>query len=70
MVGLKKQPREAESLRSKDGQKFNNLQIVEQFQNNVPQCEIDLTGNVLLSTVDNIIKGFKGSGDISVWRHS
>lgn len=46
--------REAQFLRSKDGQKFNNLQK--------KQCKIMKALNILLSTVHNIIKRLKESG--------
>ena len=42
------------------------LQIVEQFQNNVPQHKVAKTLSIPSSTVHNIIIRFRESGDIVV----
>ncbi len=40
--------------------------IVEYFRNNVPQCQIPKTLKISSSTVHNIIKRFRETGQISV----
>ena len=40
------------------------LLIVENFQNNIPQCKIAKTLKISSSTVYNIIKRFRESGEI------
>ncbi len=40
--------------------------IVEYFKNNVPQCQIPKALQISSSTVHNIIKRFKDTGEISV----
>ncbi len=40
--------------------------IVEHFKNNVPQCQIAKALQISSSTVHNIIKGFRETGEISV----
>ncbi len=40
--------------------------IMEYFKNNVPQCQITKALQISSSTVDNIIKRFRETGDISV----
>ncbi len=60
-----------ESLRSKDGQRLSicerlHKKIVEYFKNNVPQCQIAKALQISSSTVHNIIKRFRETGEISV----
>ncbi len=40
--------------------------IVEYFKNNVPQCQIAKASQISSSTVHNIIKSFRETGEISV----
>ncbi len=40
--------------------------IVEYFKNNVPQCQIAMALQISPSTVHNIIKRFRETGEISV----
>lgn len=45
--------RAAEFLRSKDGQWFTNLQVVEQYQNTVTQCQIFKTLQYIIASKDS-----------------
>ncbi len=63
--------REAESLRSKDGQRLSNLwKIVYKycgnFKNNVPQRQIAKALQISSYAVHNILKQFRETGEISV----
>ncbi len=69
MISYKRDVLERQSLRSKDGQRLSNLwkttKIVEYFKNNVPQHQIVKALQISSSTVHNIIKRFRETGEIS-----
>ena len=72
MIGYKKSILERQSLSEvKMGRgspicERLRLLIVEKFQNNIPQCKIAKTLKISSSTVHNIIKRFRESGEIFV----
>ena len=72
MIGYKKSSLERQSLSEvKMGRgspicERLRLLIVEKFQNNIPQCKIAKTLKISSSTVHNIIKRFRESGEIFV----
>ena len=72
MIGYKKSILERQSLSEvKMGRgspicERLHLLIVEKFQNNIPQCKIAKTLKISSSTVHNIIKRFRESGEIFV----
>ncbi len=71
MISYKRNVLEAESLRSKDGQRLSNLwksayKYWEYFKNNIPQRQIAKGLQISSSTVHNVIKRFRETGKISV----